>query len=76
MTRLFIHIDKLVLRGVARHDAQSLSTAIHDELRRLLATPLPAGVERPDHPLRMPAGSDAASLGRGVAGRIAREVKR
>lgn len=76
MTRLVIHIDKLVLRGLDRHDAQSVSVAIQDELRRLLANPAPESGERPNHALRLPANTDTASLGRSVAGRIAREVPR
>ncbi len=39
MTRVVVHIDKLVLRGVDRSDATVLSDTIQSELGRLLGTP-------------------------------------
>lgn len=36
MTRIVVHIDRLVLRGVAPNDATALSEAIHAELGQLL----------------------------------------
>lgn len=39
MTRLVLHIDRLVLRGIDPHDAQSIAAALQAELQRRLATP-------------------------------------
>lgn len=39
MKRIVLHIDQLILRGVARGDARALSMALQGELQRLLALP-------------------------------------
>lgn len=39
MSRVFVHIDKLVLRGVDRRDADSITAAIEQHLQRHLAQP-------------------------------------
>jgi hypothetical protein len=78
MKRVILHIEQLVLRGVARGDARALSTALQDELQRLLA--LPGGLAalqgrqggqgvKPDQ-ARVPQGAGPAAIGRAVAGRI------
>ncbi|HSW19038.1 MAG TPA: hypothetical protein VLJ86_17600 [Ramlibacter sp.] len=77
MPKIVLHIDRLVLRGVERADADAVSDALRAELHTLLATgggtlatqgsthALQAGK------LRLPHGADGATLGRAVAARIA-----
>ncbi len=79
MTRLVVHIDKLVLRGVARGDAAAFSDALQQELQRVLAErgqlrPLIDGGDRARlAPARttIAAGSGAAATGRQVANTVA-----
>lgn len=39
MTRLVLHIDRLVLRGIDPSDAKAISAALQAELQRRLAMP-------------------------------------
>ena len=83
MKRLVLHIDQLILRGVARGDARALSTALQGELQRLLA--LPGGLAALQGrqgtpgvnptPARVPHGAGPAAIGRAVAGRIVAGAK-
>ncbi|MFC3284030.1 hypothetical protein [Litchfieldella rifensis] len=77
MTRLVIHIDKLVLRGIDRSDAAAVSAGVQAELQRLLAEPgaasaLIAGGDR----YRLKAGpvpsapAGGRALGQAIAGGI------
>ncbi|MCZ4312663.1 hypothetical protein O4H66_04545 [Comamonadaceae bacterium G21597-S1] len=39
MKRIVLHVDRLVLNGIDRTDAQALSAALQAELQRLLSVP-------------------------------------
>jgi hypothetical protein len=39
MKRVVLHVDRLVLRGIAPHQRTPISTGLRTELTRLLATP-------------------------------------
>ena len=77
MTRIVLHIDRLVLRGVDPADAQAVRSALQAELGTLLAaagphTPWHTGAVRLRPPaVPLPAGADARALGRAVAGAVA-----
>lgn len=78
MKRVILHIDQLVLRGVARADARALSMALQGELTRLLALPGRLAALQGRHgaadlkpvQARVPQGAGPAAVGRAVAGRI------
>ncbi|PMR66878.1 hypothetical protein [Halomonas heilongjiangensis] len=78
MTRLVIHIDKLVLRGIDRSDAAAVAAGVQAELQRLLAEPGAASalIEGGDRS-RLKAGAiqqapatGGRALGRAIAGGI------
>lgn len=78
MTRIVLHIDRLILRGVQSGDTHALSLAVQAELGRLLAQPGTAAVlasasdrarVRPGK-MRLPATTDSQSLGRAIAGSL------
>lgn len=80
MTRLVLHIDRLVLRGVARADAPAVAAALQGRLAELmradpqLAAQLAAAGDRSRlRPARVSLvpGSGAAALGRRVAATVA-----
>ena len=79
MTRLVLHIDNLMLRGIARGDAEAFSEALQQELQRVLADrgqlrPIIEGGDRARlAPARtaIAAGAGAAATGRQVASTIA-----
>jgi hypothetical protein len=77
MSRIVLHIDRLVLRGVERADAAAVADALQAELHTLLAGGgSPLATQGNAHALqarkvRLPHGADAAALGRAVAARIA-----
>ncbi|MCB1938218.1 MAG: hypothetical protein KDE64_03345 [Rhodocyclaceae bacterium] len=83
MTRLVLHIDRLVLTGIDRHDADAVAAGVQAELQRLLAQPgalgaLVGGGDRP----RIRAGAVAVAhgasghvMGQAIAGGIARGGK-
>lgn len=74
MTRIVLHIDRLVLRGIDQADADALAQALRDELsRQLEVCPVRVNGDR----YRLDAGSvhlahgdDAKVLGRAIATRI------
>lgn len=39
MTRLVLHINRLVLNGIERHDADAVAAGLRAELQRLLSHP-------------------------------------
>jgi hypothetical protein len=79
MPRTVLHIDRLVLRGVARVDAVALSEALQTELQALLRVPANVTAFAAGDGARvLKAGqvtlapdSDAGETGRAVAARIA-----
>jgi len=81
VTRLVLHIDRLVLRGIERADAAVVSAGVRTELQRLLAAPdtaraLAAGGSK----YRVEAGEvrvarGGGALGRAIAGGIARGIE-
>lgn len=78
MTRLVLHIDRLVLRGLGRVDAAAAAGALQAELQRLLAADAGAALRaQAGAPVlraglvRLPAGTDAGALGQALAARIA-----
>lgn len=83
MTRLVLHIDRLVLTGIDRHDADAVAAGVQTELQRLLAQPgalgaLTVGGDRPR--IRAGAvpvahGGNGHAMGQAIAGGIARGVK-
>jgi len=78
MTRLVLHIDHLVLRGLQSGDTRELSLAVQAELSRLLAQPgtaaaLANGGDRARirvPAMRLPAMADSQSLGHAIAGSL------
>ena len=76
--RVTLHIDRLVLRGVDPHDAAAVAQALRAELGSLLAPDAGAALAaqgsaalRRVAPISLAPGTDAAALGRAVAGGIA-----
>lgn len=83
MTRIVLHIDRLVLRGIDRADAPAVTAALRDELQRRLAVSgtraqLSRGPEAHIDAgrIRLAAGTRPASLGRASGRRIARGMLR
>lgn len=77
MSRVVVHIDRLVLRGVDPGDASAVSRAMSEELRRLLLiSSVPAGSCMP--PARYHGDtlrtSTPQDLGRAIGARVARRV--
>ncbi|WP_333858703.1 hypothetical protein [Denitromonas sp.] len=78
MTRIVVHIDKLVLTGIDRKDAAAVSAGVQAELQRLLAQPgavasLAAGGDRARlHTAVGPValGAVGQGIGRAIAGGI------
>lgn len=83
MTRIVVHIDRLVLHGIDRADAKALSDGVQAELQRLLAAPgaaaaLTAGGDRArvwTPPTQLASGTSAATMGKHVAASIASGVR-
>lgn len=83
MTRVIVHIDKLVLRGIDRADTAEISAGIRAQLKSQLVEP--GGVETlatVGDRSRIQAGTAqvdqacvASSLGRNIGNRIAKGVK-
>ena len=71
-----LHIDRLVLHGVSRHQQHSIGEAIQQELlRQLTANGIPDLLSRQGNVLHLNAGS--VQLGQGDrSGRIGRQVAR
>jgi hypothetical protein len=83
MTRLVIHVDRLVLHGVDPGDAAVVAAAVQAELQRALAAPhLAQALAASGNRYRLRAGDvrvdrrrGGAAMGRAVAGSIARGVE-
>jgi len=86
MSRLVLHIDRLVLRGIDPQDAEALVSALREELQRQIeANGEPdaraalrgivgrSRIKAP--PLRVARGAPPETLGRALAGPILRGVK-
>lgn len=86
MSRLVLHIDRLVLRGIDPNDADALAAALQDELQRQLDVPgaldqlaglgtrsARSRIKAP--PLKLASGTPPEALGRPLAGPILRGVK-
>lgn len=78
MTRIVLHIDRLVLRGIDQADADVVTQALREELgRRLEGGTASAGLRACGDRYRLDAGrvhidqnDDAQALGRAIAARI------
>jgi hypothetical protein len=76
MSRIVLHIDRLVLRGVHSSDPQALTLAVQAELALLMSQPgsavvLANGSHRTRvraSEVRLPAKADVPSLGQAIAG--------
>jgi hypothetical protein len=75
MSRIVLHIDRLLLHGIDPSDADALAHALRDELSHHLHS---AGMDLQGHRYRLDLGcvrlahdQDAAALGRAIARRIA-----
>ena len=79
MKKIVVHIDRLVLRGVERHDAAAVAEGVQAELQRRLASAPPSSFGSAH---RIVAGevhvshSRGSAVGVAVAGRIAKEITR
>ncbi|MFT3718297.1 hypothetical protein [Pseudorhodoferax sp.] len=74
MTRIVLHVDRLVLRGVDAADAPAVTQALQAELQRLLAADGAAALAAHGGTavlragrVALPAGAGAATLGRAAA---------
>ena len=83
MSRIVLHIDRLVLRGIGDGDARAFAAGLERELRRQLAsqggTSLAAGGDRDRvrvPRLTVPSRQPPASMGRAVAGAVLRGGRR
>ncbi|MCY1273850.1 hypothetical protein D9M68_327600 [compost metagenome] len=76
MTRIVLHIDRLLLRGIAQGDVEAFSEALQGELQRLLGAVGSAALQdvtpraRKADRLRLGGPASMAVLGRTVAARI------
>lgn len=83
MSRIVLHIDRLVLRGIDPTDAKAISTGLQTELQRLLATPeiAPTLARSGDRFLidggsvTFAANTPGKSLGQAIGGKIAKGVR-
>lgn len=84
MKRVVLHIDRLVLNGVDRADAQAVSAGLQAELQRLLVDPRVAGsLVDGGNRARIQAGTvadrtggGALRMGRAIAGGIVKGIAR
>jgi hypothetical protein len=77
MSRIVLHIDRLVLRGIAPAEIEAFTAALRQELQSQLATPgMAETLSNVGHQARMKAGevhspkSSSEGLGQTVARRI------
>lgn len=78
MSRVVLHIDRLVLHGVGRGDAAAFADGLRSELSARLAgvgavdslVRLQGDAAMHAGRVRVPAGTDAATVGRAVAAHI------
>ena len=83
MSRIMLHIERLVLRGIDPRDTEALSRAVQSELRRLLAEPgsaaaLSASGNRArltSASLLLPVSGNDRALGRAIATGVARGLR-
>lgn len=79
MTRVIVHIDRLVLRGVDRADAAGLARSLEAEMQRLMTTPgVAQGLAAQGDTPRVRAGRvqvGHGDTGRAAAGAIVRGLK-
>lgn len=83
MSRIVVHIDKLVLHGIDRADAKALTAGVQAELQRLLAEPgtaavVAAGGDRArvtTPPTQLASGTSATTMGKHLAASIASGVR-
>jgi hypothetical protein len=84
MTRVVLHIGRLVLRGIDRSDVAVVAAGVRAELRALLAEPGAAGALTAHSgraavhagTARVPHGAGPAAVGRAVAGQIVQPRRR
>jgi hypothetical protein len=84
MTRVVVHIDRLVLRGFRREDRHAVATGLQEELTRVFAEPEVTSHVRTMGdvptlgvgPVAMPAGAEPQRVGESVARGIGAEVVR
>ena len=81
MSRIVLHIDRLVLRGIEPGDAKALSAALQAELQRQLAiSGMADTLSDIGQPARIKvgevrsAGADHQGLGQAIAQRLANEL--
>lgn len=82
MTRIVLHIDRLVLRGFDRDDQAGIAEGLRAELGRLLATPEVARQLRSRHgvpalkvgAVRIQAGTQPTAIGAQAARGIVRGI--
>ena len=82
MRRIVLHIDTLVLRGIARADATAVSAGVQAELRRRLAEPgaarsLTEGGHRDRirvGTVHVAAATGGRAMGRAIAGSLVTRV--
>jgi len=82
MTRLVVHIDRLVLHGVAPSQRAAVAQALQEELQRQLADPATlqrwARMESQPRlqvpPIPAPKAAEAATLGIAMARHLAQEA--
>ncbi len=82
MTRVVVHIDKLVLRGIDRADAAAVSAGIRAQLKSLLVEPgVVVTLATAGNRSRIKAGTaqvdqacGASSVGRNIGNQIAKGV--
>ncbi|MCB1894522.1 MAG: hypothetical protein H6945_08295 [Zoogloeaceae bacterium] len=79
MTRIVLHIDRLLLRGIDRNDAAAVAAGVEAELRRLLSTSVTDLSQQPDRRRidagRVDTGGDRGErFGAGLAGAIVRSI--
>ena len=81
MSRLVLHIDRLVLTGIDRHDADAVAAGVQAELQRLLAEPgaaaalADAGPRGRIHAGQVAVAGKGQAMGQALAGGIARGIK-
>jgi hypothetical protein len=83
MSRIVLHIDRLVLRGIEPNDAESFSAALQAELQRQLATEGSQALLQHDRqaryrppPVRLAPQSSSEQFGGAVANQLVPATKR
>lgn len=81
MTRVIVHIDRLVLKGFRPEDRDAIAEGLREELGRRLGEPAAiqnwaASGHRERLRMRLPQGNDPVALGRDAGRQIAEGGKR